>query len=509
MNDPNPHPAGGAGGATTPAQSPPTGVPPAATFVKAAMDAGPPIGGRFLLAALALALFGGLTISSKPAGIALAIVGCGLALLAATTVAGRDRFSAACFGSAALLALTPAVRDAEWVTILACCAAFLLASIGAARATTWRELVAGLWEWLPAVITAPIRLIAEAVRRSTTERLERLGPVLRGTLLAIVLLSVFGALFASADAAFAHFTRRLTDLHLSSTTITLDAIYFVLVLTVAGALRHVAVTRTARPPMPAKRQLGNVEWVIALGSLVALFAAFVALQLTTLFGGDDHVLRTAGLTYAEYARAGFGQLAFAAALTLLVIAAAARYGPAGDRVVRGLVGALCVLTVVLLISALHRLGLYEDAYGTTRMRFLVHGWLVWLGAVFVTIVIAGALHRTAVLPRAAVLITAVAALVFVAANPDGRIASRNIDRVAAGHTLDAWYLASLSVDAVPSLQALPRRTAACLATSFSQEIDPHEHVASLNLSRARARDRFTDLGARRELSPSCQRLLWG
>ena len=67
---------------------------------------------------------------------------------------------------------------------------------------------------------------------------------------------------------------------------------------------------------PAKVALGRLEWALPLGALVVLFAGFVALQLTTLFGGERHVLETAGLTYAEYARSGFAQLLAVAALTL-------------------------------------------------------------------------------------------------------------------------------------------------------------------------------------------------
>ena len=53
--------------------------------------------------------------------------------------------------------------------------------------------------------------------------------------------------------------------------------------------------------------------------LDALFLAFVAVQVTVLFGGNDYVLRTAGLTYAEYAREGFWQLIAAGTLTLGVV----------------------------------------------------------------------------------------------------------------------------------------------------------------------------------------------
>ena len=81
---------------------------------------------------------------------------------------------------------------------------------------------------------------------------------------------------------------------------------------------------------------------------------FVAFQLTTLYGGNDYVLKTSGVTYAEYARSGFAQLIAAAALTLAVIAAAARYSP-DSKLRRALLGALTVLTLVILASAYTRL----------------------------------------------------------------------------------------------------------------------------------------------------------
>ena len=118
------------------------------------------------------------------------------------------------------------------------------------------------------------------------------------------------------------------------------------------------------------------------------------LQLTTLFGGDEHVLRTAGLTYAEYAREGFAQLMVVAALTLGVIALARR----DDRALRLLLGLLCALTLVVLASALKRLGLYEEAFGFTRLRLLAHGGILWLGGLFVLVLAAGVLRDAPLAP---------------------------------------------------------------------------------------------------------------
>ena len=66
--------------------------------------------------------------------------------------------------------------------------------------------------------------------------------------------------------------------------------------------------------------------------------------------------RPPGLTYAEYARSGFAQLLAVAALTFAVLGAARRWAP-GERV---LPAALCLLALVVCVSALRRLGLYEE-----------------------------------------------------------------------------------------------------------------------------------------------------
>jgi hypothetical protein len=60
------------------------------------------------------------------------------------------------------------------------------------------------------------------------------------------------------------------------------------------------------------------------------------------------VLHTDGLTYAEYARSGFWQLSFVTALTLVVLAGAARWAPRAEPADRSLIrvvlGALAALT---------------------------------------------------------------------------------------------------------------------------------------------------------------------
>ena len=182
------------------------------------------------------------------------------------------------------------------------------------------------------------------------------GPAARGALIAAVLLAIFVPLLASADAAF---TQLLDDLSPDTWAIDMPfarALVLALFTAAGGALIYARLCPPRPLARPAKLALGRLEWALPLGALVVLFAAFVALQFTTLFGGERHVVDTAGLTYAEYARSGFAQLLAVAALTLAVIAAARRWARDDGQLLNALIAALCLLTLVVLISALEAPG---------------------------------------------------------------------------------------------------------------------------------------------------------
>jgi hypothetical protein len=415
---------------------------------------------RLLKPAAWSGLAAALLLPGRPAGLGVAVAGLAVIGIAVAGTRPRDPWRLACWAAAAALAAIPAVRAAEWVVVLSLLAAVVLGSLAASGARTWRGVVAGALGWLGQFVPGVAVLAVRAVPADGA----RWGPAARGASLAAVLLAVFAPLFLTADAAFAQI---VGDAFAWDGDLVAERVaVFVLVAALPVALVLTARLRL-RPAAPV-RVLGRTEWLIALAALDALFAGFVALQLTTLFGGDRHVLRTAGLTYAEYAHQGFLQLMAAAALTLAVIALARR----DSRPLTLLLGLLCALTLVVLASALKRLELYEEAFGFTRLRLLAHAGILWLGALFVLIV---ALHRTGWLPRATVAMSAAAALAFALSNPDGRIAAHNLER----HSVDVFYLRELSADAAP---ALARGGRARLA-----DAPPPDGVLSWNLGRARAR----------------------
>ena len=213
--------------------------------------------------------------------------------------------------------------------------------------------------------------------------------------------------------------------------------------------------RPVARPEPRPLRLGAVEAATVLLVVDVLFGVFVALQLAYLFGGRD-TLALAGLTYAEYARRGFFELVIVAVLAgTLVIALHA----AADRRSRLLLGAslaLLGLTAVVLLSALLRLRLYQEAYGWTELRFVVLTAILWLGAALAIAAVLLVTDRTRWVLHAlgiAVLVT-VAGMNLV--GPQAFVAQRNLDRAVdpslvppGGRTgLDAAYLAELGDEAV-------------------------------------------------------------
>ena len=437
---------------------------------------------------------------SKPgAGIPILALVSGAAVHAARPrPISRTSWLFAAMGGA--LAVTAMLRAAEWVLAVNVLAALALAGFAATGATTWREML-----WTPFAVLARVPQVPgylrSGLRRPAAAPSGRLAPVLRGLAIAAGLLVVFGVLFASADPAFASLAGRLLIPDWDLDLMPLRVFVFAFAALAVGTL-GLARLRSEAGWTPSLRgmfsaggapwRLGRTEWTIALGALDLLFAIFVGIQIAVLFAGHDHVLRTEGLTYAEYTRQGFFQLLAVGVLTLGVLAVVGsrgeREGARDVRRLRLLGGTLCALTLVVLASAMHRLGLYEDAFGFTQARLTVQAVLWWLGAVFLLVVAAGATWRGAWLPRATVTLTAAGLLAFALANPDAMVASRNVERFEGTGSLDLDYLgASMSADAVPALMRLPEPYRACALAPIAARLGETESWMEFNLGRSRAR----------------------
>ncbi|WP_245819985.1 DUF4153 domain-containing protein [Rhodococcoides yunnanense] len=399
-------------------------------------------------------------------------------------------------GATAVLALSSvaAIRAAEWLVTLAAWLAVVVAAVVLSTAWTWTGAVLGAVSPILAVPRV-FRWTSRGAAGSTPRHL-RPGRVVAVVGATVMLLVVFGALFSSADPEFARLVDAATPQWDPGAALGRLLIFAAVT---AGALCAcyllVAPPRFDRLAPAPRRSLRLWEWAVPLGALVALFAAFVAVQITTLFGGQDHVRTTDGLTNAEYARQGFWQLLAVTTLTLVVLAVVIGTAPrttGQDRLaLRVLLGGLCLLSLVVVASALHRMSLYEQQYGYTTLRLFVTAVELLLGSVFLLVMATGLTMSGRWLPRAVGVSAVLTVLGLSLLDPDAYIARHSVDRFEQTGKIDTAYLRGLSADAVPELDRLPEPYRSCVLADRDGSDRPW---FEFNASEHRAKSVTSDIG---------------
>lgn len=322
-----------------------------------------------------------------------------------------------------------------------------------------------------AVVFLPLRFIAPffetfprviAFQKVSSEN-PRMREIVRGSFMAVVALTLFSWLFASADAGFEKIIANIFSFHF---TIDADVQFKIILGSIVSAFfiggfgfMFQKTHPTLAPDGSARiRNLGLLETTILLTSVSSLFFGFILLQLSYLFGGAEYLL-TQGLTYAEYARSGFTQLVWVAIFTLLIITITEKQIVQDTglhlRRFQILSGILIIEVVAILVSAYHRLALYEDAYGFTVIRLYSHALQIWLAVLFLLL----AHHIWKNGKRSDFSFCAFVSIVILLLsmnllNPDAFIAKQNLERYQITGKIDAEYLGSLSNDALPYTKVL-------------------------------------------------------
>ena len=321
------------------------------------------------------------------------------------------------------------------------------------------------------MLTRPISFMNDVRKQQTEAGIQpskrNIWPVVRGIVIALPVIAIFASLLASADVIFG---QRLNDLIKWFNIENLPELIFRFVYIVvigyalAGVVLHASteskdekLANENKPYLP--QFLGHVESTIVLGSVVALFTAFVVIQFQYFFGGQTNI-HIDGYTYAEYARRGFGELvavAFFALLMLLTLSAVTKRETEAQRnIYSGLGVTLVALLLVMLVSAYQRLGLYEAVYGFSRLRTYTHVFLIWIGLLLTVTIALEILRKERMFMFAALVASLGFAISLPILNVDVFIVNQNIQREINAQTqdrvdLDAQYFLDLSDDAVPTL----------------------------------------------------------
>jgi hypothetical protein len=286
-------------------------------------------------------------------------------------------------------------------------------------------------------------------------RIGLVAPIARGTLIAAPIAILLIVLLAAADPVFASFF----NLNLDVGQLTLDVTFVTAgALVAAGLLRLAAAEPLARVDGPAWR-LGSIEGLVVLAVLDAVFAAFAVAQAIAAAGAAGDALRSAGVTYADYARSGFFELLWVAGITAVVLILFSRITnltePTTRRAFQLLALVAIALTLLIVLVAFQRLRLYEEAYGFTMLRLYSHIFAVWIALIFLLLAAdhSGLFRRRRWLVGA-VSVSGMAVLMALnVINPEALVVSLNLTRAQATQKIDAQYLSTLSNDATQALLA--------------------------------------------------------
>lgn len=291
---------------------------------------------------------------------------------------------------------------------------------------------------------------------------KRLLGVLLGLVCAIPVLAIVLALLSSADAVFGNLLHGFGDWFTGSSlprwlwkavrTLFVALLFF-------SGLYYLTVERPApeivQPEAGLPDERSGAPFVTALVLLDLVYLVFAVIQVVYLFGGAETASMQGG--YAAYARSGFFQLVAVAAINVGAVLLTALWGKAcpetAQKALRVLTLLLTALTLVILVSAVMRMGLYISAYGLSMLRLLtLWGMLVILAAL-------GAAAWKSLRPdfrfwRVFFLVALISWIVLMLLNPNRIIIRYNFNAFVAGRTtqLDVHYLMQLGYsDNVPEL----------------------------------------------------------
>ncbi|AEI45870.1 DUF4173 domain-containing protein [Paenibacillus mucilaginosus] len=229
---------------------------------------------------------------------------------------------------------------------------------------------------------------------------------------------------------------------------------------ITGPASASSLFTASEPAFEPPSGLPKIDPTVAGTMLVmlnAVYALFALVQFSYFFAGAE---LPEGITYAAYARKGFAELVLVTLINLSVLIAMVygvrRPGNRAWLALRSLLALLVGFSTVMLVSAYLRLALYEEAYGFTVTRILVHAFMLLLTVLFLLALVK--LWKPQFPLVRSYLIAALAGYVILNyASVDGLIARGNIARYERTGHLDTGYLGSLGYEAVPYVAAMQHR----------------------------------------------------
>ena len=270
--------------------------------------------------------------------------------------------------------------------------------------------------------------------------------VVIGVAITIPVLAAVIALLMSADLAFSDIMQNIFK-DWNAADVFGNIIVGILLFFCAAGLIFSLHTKT--PGLAGNQvkmiNINSIAIKLLVGCVDAVLAIFAALQFAYLFAGNV----PEGYTYATYAQNGFWQLVAVAVIVaaiVFIIKKSVEVQKGNNKSIRWMLGLLCALTEIILVSAFWRMALYEQAYSFSILRIFTQAFMVATAGVFIVLIVS-LLKPALNIKKWIFIVGMVCYLALNYMNVDAFIAQQN---AAMGkEKTDVFYLTQLSVDALP------------------------------------------------------------
>ena len=243
-----------------------------------------------------------------------------------------------------------------------------------------------------------------------------------------------------------------------------------------------------------------------------LYVVFISSQLPYFFSAFFGERPEGWLVYSEYARTGFFELCYIAAINLSLLTAAnllSKVPRQESKLLKMLNSLLAVLTLILISTALSKMLMYIGVYGLSVRRLLPSMFLIFL-IIICGGVVAMQKWQFSIL-RLAACTGAVMLCLLCLSNPDGFTARYNADRYLAG-TLASFDVAILyrggPAGVGAALQVYEKTDNPELKEQLEAYLISQQHRSLINrggswdnLEYKRAREKTTELLGEMQVSP--------
>lgn len=333
--------------------------------------------------------------------------------------------------------------------------------------------------------------------------------VVIGIIFAIPFLVMVTVILETADVIFFIVVDSVVGNLFDSFHISWDIIGFIIfifcvLLIVYGLMCRLSVHGVAKYDLPDKK-CNPVIGITFCSALTAVYLLFSGIQILSLFIGER--MLPEWHSYSSYAREGFYQLLYVAALNFFIVFVCNSIFTK-HKVLNIVLTIMCGCTYIIIASSATRLLMYIKTYNLTYLRVLALFALLLIGTLLAG-VIASIYKHNFKLMRYFIAVTSVLYITLSFAHPDYIIAKYNISKMdintVQSYHFDLKYLVNnMSCDAAPAIYAFAEEVgygtyegdssenmeyAMYLRSYFhdvSYEYDKHDGIREFNLSWYRA-----------------------